>query len=99
MNKIIEAVSSRWQKTVCVRMETSLVVDHGIFHLYFLGVVGIHTPRLKACMYMIPNQKNTRDSWDIPRYTTRKRCITNKYGKQRKISICTNFSVESYHVH
>ena len=44
---------------------------HATCHLYFLR---IHT-RLKARVYT----ENTSDAWHIPRYPTRKHCITSMY--------------------
>ena len=44
----------------------SLVVCHGISHLSIV---------LGSCVY----RGNTSDKWDIPWYTTRECCITNKY--------------------
>ena len=46
-------------------------MEHATWHLYFLR---IHT-RLKARVYT----ENTSDAWHIPRYPTRKHCITSMY--------------------
>ena len=52
-------------------MQCFLVGYRGKCHLYF---VRIHT-RLKARVYT----ENTSDAWHIPRYPTRKHCITSMY--------------------
>ena len=46
-------------------------VEHATCHLHFFR---IHT-RLKARVYT----ENTNDAWHIPRYPTRKHCITSTY--------------------
>ena len=46
-------------------------MEYATCHLYFLR---IHT-RLKARVYA----ENTSDAWHIPRYATRKHCITSIY--------------------
>ena len=67
---LVSVCSMEWYKIV---MQHFFVIYHGnaTRHLYFLG---IHT-RLKARVY----RENSSDSWDIPWYTTRKRCITIIY--------------------
>ena len=47
-------------------------MEHATCHLYFLR---IHT-RLQARVYM----ENASDAWHIPRYPTRKHCITSVYA-------------------
>ena len=59
-----------WYIRCILVVQCSLVVytmEYPTSHLYFLG---IHES-LGECVY----QENTSDSWDIPWYTTRERCI------------------------
>ena len=48
-------------------------MEYPTCHLYFLCIHIRLSPK-GLCVY----RETTRDSWDIPWYTTRKRCITSK---------------------
>ena len=51
-----------------------LEVCHGVSHLSLVSSRYTHSPK-RSCVY----RENASDSWDIPKYTTRKRWITSIY--------------------
>ena len=55
-------------------MQGFLMVYHGISHSSLVFSLHTHEP-LGECLY----KENTNDSWDIPRYTTLKHCITSMF--------------------
>ena len=63
------AFSMAWYKIVIQR---SLVVYHGISYMPAVFLVLLTLSPNASGVY----QENTSDSWDIPWYTTRNRCIT-----------------------
>ena len=76
---LVSIFSMAWYKIVTQHF---LVVYYGISHLSLVFSSYTHSPK-GSCVY----RENTSDSWDIPQYTTRKRCITSMYAYSKTMSL------------